>query len=113
MLRERIRTWIESYDRNGYLNGSILVAGNGHRIVNEGFGMANREHGVANTPSTKFRIGSFRFSASGGASTLNIPTMSAKNGGCSRLAPDFFLKKMPPMRSSPEDSVLRTTCHRV
>lgn len=67
MLRERIRTWIESYDRNGYLNGSILVAGNGHRIVNEGFGMANREHGVANTPSTKFRIDSFRFSASGGA----------------------------------------------
>ncbi|MEI0738603.1 hypothetical protein VQ056_21410 [Paenibacillus sp. JTLBN-2024] len=28
------------------MNGSILVAGNGHRIVNEGFGMANREHGV-------------------------------------------------------------------
>lgn len=58
MLQERISKWIESYDQNGYLNGSILIACNGHVILNNGFGTANWEHKVPNTPGTKFRIGS-------------------------------------------------------
>ena len=57
-VEERIHHWFESYERNGYLNGSILVASNGKIILNKGFGMANREHQVPNTPNTKFRIGS-------------------------------------------------------
>jgi CubicO group peptidase (beta-lactamase class C family) len=58
ILEERIRNWIESYDRNGYLNGSILIATNENILLNKGFGMANWEHRVPNTPATKFRIGS-------------------------------------------------------
>ncbi|MGG4346531.1 serine hydrolase domain-containing protein [Paenibacillus lautus] len=58
MLQERIEKWIESYDQNGYLNGSILIACNGQIMFNQGFGMANREHNVPNTPDTKFLIGS-------------------------------------------------------
>ncbi|BFH62004.1 serine hydrolase domain-containing protein [Paenibacillus azoreducens] len=58
MLQERIGKWMASYAQNGYLNGSILIARNGQVIFKEGFGMANREHKVPNTPATKFRIGS-------------------------------------------------------
>lgn len=58
ILEERIRKWIESYDRNGYLHGSIFIAANDNILVNKGFGMANWEHKVPNRPTTKFRIGS-------------------------------------------------------
>lgn len=58
ILEERINKWIESYNQNGYLHGSILIASNEKILVNEGFGMANLEHRVPNTPATKFRIGS-------------------------------------------------------
>ena len=58
ILEERINNWIESYERNGYLNGSILIASNENILMNKGFGMANWEHKVPNSPITKFRIGS-------------------------------------------------------
>lgn len=55
---ERISKWIERYESNGYLNGSILIASNESILLNKGFGMANWEHAVPNKPTTKFRIGS-------------------------------------------------------
>lgn len=58
IVEDRIANLIESYDRNGYLNGSILIASNENILFNKGFGMANWEHKVPNTPTTKFRIGS-------------------------------------------------------
>jgi CubicO group peptidase (beta-lactamase class C family) len=58
LIKERIFNWIESYERNGYLNGSILIASNENILFNKGFGMANWEHGVPNQPTTKYRIGS-------------------------------------------------------
>ncbi|WP_312114757.1 serine hydrolase domain-containing protein [Brevibacillus reuszeri] len=58
LLEDRITDWIEAYDRNGYLNGSLLIAANNEIIVNRGFGLANWEHHVPNTSTTKFRIGS-------------------------------------------------------
>ncbi|GGE62334.1 serine hydrolase domain-containing protein [Priestia taiwanensis] len=57
-LGERINNWIDSYDRNSYLKGSILVASNEMLLVNKGFGMANIEYNVPNEPTTKYRIGS-------------------------------------------------------
>jgi CubicO group peptidase (beta-lactamase class C family) len=38
--------------------GSVLVARNGTTLVREAYGMASREHGVANRPDTKFNLGS-------------------------------------------------------
>lgn len=57
-IEERINRWIEAYDRNGYLNGVILVGYDDRILLNRGFGMANMEHEVSNKPDTKFRIGS-------------------------------------------------------
>ena len=39
-------------------SGTILLARDGRPVVNRGYGMANFELNVANTPKTKFRIGS-------------------------------------------------------
>jgi CubicO group peptidase (beta-lactamase class C family) len=39
-------------------NGSALVAENGKVVYKNGFGMANMEWGITNTPDTKFRLGS-------------------------------------------------------
>lgn len=58
VTEEQIGRWIDRYNGNGYLNGSILIASKENIILNQGFGMANWEHKVLNKPTTKFRIGS-------------------------------------------------------
>ncbi|MGE8036322.1 serine hydrolase [Lysinibacillus sp. NPDC093692] len=58
LLEERLNNWIDSYNRNGYLNGTLLIASNENILLNRGFGIANWEHSVPNVPTTKFRIGS-------------------------------------------------------
>lgn len=42
----------------GQFNGSVLVAEAGKVIYKKGFGFANMEWDIANTPDTKFRLGS-------------------------------------------------------
>jgi CubicO group peptidase (beta-lactamase class C family) len=42
----------------GLFSGSILIARNGQILVSKGYGMADREKRIPNTPQTKFRIGS-------------------------------------------------------
>jgi len=42
----------------GLFSGSVLIAKDGKIILCKGYGMANYEHGVPNTPQTKFRLGS-------------------------------------------------------
>jgi CubicO group peptidase (beta-lactamase class C family) len=44
--------------RDGGFSGSVLVARDGRPLLRQGYGMANLEHGVPNTPETKFRLGS-------------------------------------------------------
>ena len=46
---------LASQDRFG---GSVLVAKDGQVILSQGYNMADREHGVPNTPQTVFRLGS-------------------------------------------------------
>ena len=57
-----IRTRVDEYVRAAMavhsFSGSILVAQNGQAIVSKGFGMANIELAVPNTPQTVFRLGS-------------------------------------------------------
>lgn len=55
---QRIAKLVERYHRVGKLNGSVLVAENGKVIYREGFGEADKSWGIANTPDTRFRIGS-------------------------------------------------------
>lgn len=50
-----------------FFMGSVLVVKDGKPILNKGYGMANQELDVPNTPQTKFRIGSLtkQFTAMG------------------------------------------------
>lgn len=54
----RIDALINVYHEYGQFNGSILVAERGAVILKKGYGPANREWDIPNTPSTKFRLGS-------------------------------------------------------
>jgi CubicO group peptidase (beta-lactamase class C family) len=55
---EKIDDLLKRYNEYGLFNGSALVAENGKVIFKSGYGFANMEWKVPNTPDTKFRIGS-------------------------------------------------------
>lgn len=49
---------VARYHELGLFNGSALVAENGRAILRKGYGEANMEWHIANTPDTRFRLGS-------------------------------------------------------
>lgn len=49
---------IDSYLKKYQFQGSALIAKEGRIVFSKGYGQANLEHGVANTPDTVYRIGS-------------------------------------------------------
>ncbi len=55
---KQIDDLMKTYVAYGQFNGSVLVADKGKVIYKNGFGMANMEWSIPNTPNTKFRIGS-------------------------------------------------------
>lgn len=54
----QIDAYINAYAKPGYFSGSVLAAEKGKIILSKGYGMANYELGVSNTPDTKYLIGS-------------------------------------------------------
>ena len=55
---KKIDALLNNYYQNGQLNGSVLVARSGEVIYKNGFGFANLEWMIPNTPDTKFRLAS-------------------------------------------------------
>jgi D-alanyl-D-alanine carboxypeptidase len=53
-----IERLLQSYRDKGLTDGTVLVAQNGVPVFRKAFGLADREHGAADTPATVFRIGS-------------------------------------------------------
>ncbi len=54
----QIDALLNAYHRRDEFNGTALVAEHGRIILQKGYGLANREWGIPNTPETKFRLGS-------------------------------------------------------
>ena len=54
----RMEEVVQSYVRDKTFMGTVLVARGSEVILNKGYGSANLEWDVANSPSTKFRLGS-------------------------------------------------------
>ena len=54
----RMEQVIQSYAAAGTFMGTVLVARDGAPMLDKAYGMANLELDVANTPDTKFRLGS-------------------------------------------------------
>ncbi len=57
-LTARLDSYLTRAHEYWGFEGTALVAVDGHVILSKGYGMANREMGIPNTPETKFYIGS-------------------------------------------------------
>lgn len=55
---EQIDALLNQYVANRQFNGTVLVAEKGQVIFKKGYGMANMEWNLPNTPDVKFRLGS-------------------------------------------------------
>ena len=55
---DQIDALLRAYHDKKQFNGSALVAENGNVILKKGYGLANMEWQIPNTPDTKFRLGS-------------------------------------------------------
>ena len=55
---QKIDALLESYSRYHQFNGAVLVAEHGKIILRKGYGMADLEWSIPNSPETKFRLGS-------------------------------------------------------
>ncbi|MGL5793543.1 MAG: serine hydrolase, partial [Waterburya sp.] len=55
---EEMQAYLQAYLETGYFMGSVLVSCAGEVLLSQGYGMANLEHSIPNTSSTKFRLGS-------------------------------------------------------
>lgn len=53
-----IDNYMKIYTDKGWFSGSILVAKKGEIIISKGYGMADYELSVPNTPKTRFHLGS-------------------------------------------------------
>lgn len=55
---ERLDRQARAYLELNRFNGTVLVAQDGKVLLSQGYGMANHEWSIPNTPETKFRLGS-------------------------------------------------------
>ena len=57
-ITPKINEYMDALVKAGKFNGSVLIARDGKILISKGYGMANFELDVPNTPQTKFRLGS-------------------------------------------------------
>ena len=57
-VKSKLDEHITKLESEGLFSGAVLVASKGELLLRQGYGMANYEHDVPNTPETVFRIGS-------------------------------------------------------
>lgn len=53
-----IDAWLNQQGKDGNFSGSVLVACQGDVLLSQGYGLADREQNIPNTPQTRFRLGS-------------------------------------------------------
>jgi len=57
-LADEMEAYLQAMTEAGEFCGAVLVAQDGEVLLSGGYGLADREHDVPNTPQTKFRLGS-------------------------------------------------------
>ncbi len=57
-LAEQVERYLQPYVDVGHLSGTLLIARRGEVVYESSFGLANHEHGVPNSPRTRFGVGS-------------------------------------------------------
>lgn len=89
-LEVRVDAYLKPYLEMGVFSGSLLVAQKGKILLSKGYGMADYEHNVPNTPQTKFQIASisklFTVIAIG---VLEKKGLLSRNDPLKKIIPDF------------------------
>lgn len=89
-LEARVDAYLKPYLDMGVFSGSLLVAQKGKILLSKGYGMADYEHNVPNTPQTKFQIASisklFTVIAIG---VLEKKGLLSRNDPLKKFIPDF------------------------
>jgi len=89
-IESKVDEFINAHMKNGNFNGSILIAKNGRILVSKGYGYANMEHNVLNTPQTKFRLGSItKQFTSMAIMQLQEKDMLSVNDPLTKFIPDY------------------------
>ena len=57
-LEKKVDELVQAYMTVNHFSGTVLLASTGTPLVSKGYGFANAEWQIPNTPTTKFRIGS-------------------------------------------------------
>ena len=57
-IAAQLSAYMDTAAQEENFNGSVLVAKDGKVLFAKGYGLANAEHEIPNTPETKFRLGS-------------------------------------------------------
>jgi len=57
-LAQRLDAFVETQTKSAGFSGAVLVAKDGKVVLSKGYGLANAEWDIPNTPQTKFRLGS-------------------------------------------------------
>jgi len=89
-LEARVEAYVEPYVRSNNFSGVVLLAREGKVVLRKGYGMANYELGVPNTPESKFHIASV--SKSFTAAALLLLEQQGKlsvNDPLSKFIPDY------------------------
>jgi CubicO group peptidase (beta-lactamase class C family) len=84
-----VDAYLQAQNRVGGFNGAVMVARNGVPIISKGYGWANAEWKVANTPQTKFRLGSItkQFTAAAVLQLQEQKKLTVQDPICTYLTP--------------------------
>ena len=81
---------VEAYVSQSKFSGAVLVAHKGDVLLQKGYGLANHEHDIPNTPQTVFRIGSMTKSFTALVTMLLVEEGRLKlDDAVSQFLPDF------------------------
>jgi len=89
-LESKVDAYIKPYMDGRNFSGAILIARSGKVLLSKGYGMANYELGVANTPQTKFHIASISKSFTAAANLiLEERGLMSVNDPLTKFVPDY------------------------
>jgi RNA polymerase sigma factor (sigma-70 family) len=90
--REKFDEYMKAVTEAGLFTGSVLVARDGEVLLGKGYGMANIEHSVPNTPKTRFDLASV-----GKTFTATLVLILQEEGKlCVKDPIDKFVEACPP-----------------
>jgi CubicO group peptidase (beta-lactamase class C family) len=88
-LKPKIEQYLEAQSRVFLFGGAVLVARDGEVLFSRGYGPANAEWDVPNTPETRFRLGSItkQFTATAILRLQQQKKLSVQDPICAHLSP--------------------------